>query len=278
MELMQLCENFKKEIDEIRLLPSNILERSSKAIKLSREFLYLLKVETAKQDFKSTSDEITFFKKTKQIPLIPLIYYSEIRSFEIQFPKGDPASQRKCIKKKLNSINRFFLYNLDFVEYIESNCVHFDLQYFTKAFFDTYHFTSSKFYFQDPEFSSSHDMLLAKVSAYNKLVFYMQNRLAEKQPHSVENHPLSALNNNLKWTSSKASLIELIYALHHSRVINNGNAEIKDIALSLQHLFNIDISDFYRIYSEIKSRKKSKSKFLDELSANLIFQMGNSDL
>lgn len=278
MELTQHCENYQKELDAIKLLPSGILERSTLAIKLSRAFLSFLKTLINNQDFESTAEEIEFFKKTKQIPLVPLIYYSEIRSFELQMPKGDLSSQRKTIKKKISKINRFFHYNLDFLEYIECNYQHFDLQFYTKEFYDTYCFTSSKFYFQDPEFSSSRDMLLGKVKAYNLLITYMQNRLIAKQPTLTNSPNKSDIIANLKWTSSKSSLIELIYALHHSRVINNGNAEIKDIALSLQYVFNIDISDFYRIYSEIKARKKSKSKFLDELSANLIFQMENSDL
>jgi len=62
----------------------------------------------------------------------------------------------------------------------------------------------------------------------------------------------------------------LIYALYHSRVINNGNLEIKELANELQKLFNIELGDFYKIYSEIRLRKKSRTKFLDDLSIGLI--------
>lgn len=277
MEFKLLCDKFEKQLGEIEILPSNIVTRSTTGINLSRDILHSFKKRIIKSDFKLKSDEIIFFKQTKQIPLIPLIYYSEIRSFELQFPKGNMDCQRKYIKKKINKLNRFFLYNMDFIQYIESGFTHFDEHYFTRDFLEDYHITSSKFYFQDPDFSTSRDMLLGKVKAYNKFIIYLQNRML--QTITVKINPQSATNYNpnLKWTSSKSALTELIYALHHSRVINNGNVEIKDIALSMQYLFNIDLTDFYKTYLEIKSRKKSRTKFLDKLSTNLISQMDNSE-
>ncbi|MBN4058083.1 RteC domain-containing protein, partial [Olleya sp. AH-315-K02] len=35
--------------------------------------------------------------------------------------------------------------------------------------------------------------------------------------------------------------------------------------------------DFYKVYSEIKVRKKSRTKFLDELSIGLSSEMNKSD-
>ena len=74
---------------------------------------------------------------------------------------------------------------------------------------------------------------------------------------------------SMEWTSSKASLTELIYALHHSKAINNGESDIKTIAESFQRLFDIDLSDIYRTYHEIRRRKKERLRFLDELSIGL---------
>lgn len=277
MELKLLCQKFERELEVIKMMPSHILERSTLAINLSRNCLHTLKKEILKYDFENKNEEVEFFKVTKQVALIPLIYYSEIRSFEIQFPKGNMDCQRKYIKKKINKLNRFFLYNMDFVQYIKLSLNHFDEQYFTRNFLETYYITSSKFYFQDPDFSTSRDMLYGKVKAYNSFVIYLQNRLTHKSLLNNTGQTEFPPNNNLKWTSSKSALTELVYALHHSRVINNGNVDIKDIALSMQHLFNFDLTDFYKTYSEIKARKKSRSKFLDELSTNLISQMDNSE-
>ncbi|WP_290629412.1 RteC domain-containing protein [Altibacter sp.] len=222
-------------------------------------------------------EEIDFFKYTKQIPLVPLIYYSEVRSFEIQFPKANLDSQKKYTKRKINKINRFFLYNMDFIRYVESNSTHFDQQYFTRDYLDTYIITYSKFYFQDPEFSTARDMLLGKVKAYQMFIDYLQKRLLKNGKVTKDRINGSAQIPSLKWTASKTALTELVYALHSNRAINNGNVDIKEIATTLQHIFHYDLGDFYKTYSEIKSRKVSRTKFLDELSSALLSQMDKAE-
>ena len=82
---------------------------------------------------------------------------------------------------------------------------------------------------------------------------------------------------SLQWTSSKTALTELIYALHHSRSINNGNADIKEIAIMFQKVLHFDIGDYYKTFSEIKSRKISRTKFLDDLSSGLLSHIKNSE-
>lgn len=275
MRFKLLCENFEKELKEIRQASVAIIERSTLAINLSRGLLSDFRKDIIEAPFVSNEEEIDFFLNIKQIPLVPLIYYSEIRSFEIQFPKADIDIQRKYIKKKINKINRFFLYNMDFVQYVESNFSHFDLQYYTRDFLDDYHITSSKFYFQDPEFTTPRDMLLGKVKAYQQFIIYLQNRLYQKENDSIKSQNL--VTNNLHWTASKSALTELIYALYHSRAINNGNVEIKDIANVLQQVLDYKIGDYYKIYGEIKTRKKSRTKFLDELSTNLLIEMDRAE-
>jgi hypothetical protein len=120
-------------------------------------------------------------------------------------------------------------------------------------------------------------MLLGKLRAYNLFIIYLQDRLIDKNK-SPSLDP-NVLNNNisLQWTSTKTALTELIYALHYSKVINNGNTDIKEIAIALQKVFHFDLGDFYKIYSEIKSRKISRTKFLDSLSNGLQLQMDNSE-
>ncbi len=266
-----------KELDELKYNSRGIIERSNKSIIICRNLLNLFKKEILKSGFKSIEEEIEFFKTTKQIPLFQLIHFSEIRSFEIQFPKVDTNEQRKYVKKKLNKINRFFLYNMDFGQYIESKQSYLDEQYFTRDFFDNLPITSSKFYFQDPDFSTPYDMLLGKLKAYNLFITYLQNRLSNI--NRSNNDDIFEVTNqvDLQWTSTKTALTELIYALHYNRVINNGNTDIKEIAEMLQKVLNFDIGDYYKTFSEIKSRKISRTKFLDDLSSGLLSHMNNSE-
>ena len=277
MKLKLLSDNLILKLKELENDSLDILSTSNRAIILCRNLLTKYREHIVKNGFENTQDEIEFFKNTKQPTLTNLIYYSEVRSFEIQFPKVNEDAQKKYIKKKINKLNRFFLYNMDFGQYIKSNNTHFDKQYYTREYFDNFPITSSKFYFQDPEFSTPRCMLLGKFKAYNLFIIYLQNRLIDK--NKSLNFDPNALNSDmsLQWTSSKTALTELIYALHHSRSINNGNADIKEIAIMFQKILHFDIGDYYKTFSEIKSRKISRTKFLDDLASGLLSHMNNSE-
>ena len=98
-----------------------------------------------------------------------------------------------------------------------------------------------------------------------------KSKLYNQKPTNLNSHL------NLQWTSSKSALTELIYALHYNQVINNGNADIKEIALAFQQILHFDMGDFYKIFSEIKSRKNSRTKFLDDLSSGLQSHMDTTE-
>ncbi|CAH8283395.1 RteC protein [Mariniflexile fucanivorans] len=270
-------KNLLRKLDDIKYDTQENIERANQSIITCRNLLNTFKKEIIKQGFKSINEEIFFFKNIKQIPLNQLIYYSEIRSFEIQFPRADINKQRKHVKKKLSKLNRFFLYNMDFAHYIESKHTHLDEQYFTRDYFDNLPITSSKFYFQDPDFCTPYDMLLGKLTAYNNFISYLQNRLINSKNPKI-NSKLKVTNEvELQWTSTKTDLTELIYALHHNRVINNGKSDIKEIASALERVLHFDIGDCYKTFAEIKTRKMSRTKFLDDLSEGLTTYINNSE-
>lgn len=277
MEFDKLNKELLDRLEEIKYKSKGIVERSNQSIIISRNFLKNYKKVVVNNGFSSIDKEIEFFKKIKPVPFGELIYYSEIRSFEIQFPKVDSSEQRKYIKRKLNKLNRFFLYNMDFGQYIRAEQTHLDVQYFTRDYFDNLPITSSKFYFQDPDFCTPYDMLLSKFKAYNRFINYLEIRL--KNNKKSQNNGVPELTNQveLKWTSTKTDLTELIYALHHSKVINNGKSDIKEIAQVLEGVLNFDVGDCYKTFAEIKTRKISRTKFLDDLSEGLLTYINKTE-
>ena len=270
MDFKLKIDTFLNSLGDIKNNYHEPIAVSNKSIILCRNLLCTFKKQIIKRGFKSEHEEIQFFKQVKQIPLTHLIYYTEIRSFEIQFPKANKESQKKYITHKLKKLNRFFLHNIDFGHYIESQQSHFDVQYYTRNHLDNIPITSTKFYFQDPDFCTGRDMLLGKYKAYKLLINYLQNRLNKLNNFNNDQ-------NDLKWTANKTALTELIYALHCNRVINNGNSDLKEIADSLQNLFHFELGNFYKTFSEIKARKNSRTKFLDDLSIGLITHMNKMD-
>lgn len=98
---------------------------------------------------------------------------------------------------------------------------------------------------------------------------YLHNRYSTA---NYSDAPLKGQTNQdkpIQWTAPKAALIELIYALYVSKTFNNGQTDIKQIADAFQRMFNYELGDYYKTFSEIKTRQKSKTKFLDELTYDL---------
>ncbi|AIY12111.1 RteC domain-containing protein [Cellulophaga baltica] len=277
MKLHLLAQNLEKQLLEIEENSKTIMQRSKHSIIVCTKLLGQFKKEIVNKGFDSISDEIYFFKHTKQIPLRHLIYFSEIRSFEIQFPKADKDCQRKFIRKKIQKVNRFFIYNLDFTQYTDSEETHFDKEYYTRDYMDSYHITTSKFYFQDPDFFTPRDMLLGKFRAYNRLVAYLDNRL-----HNLESSlkpTKTALKNTEKliWPFTNTDWVELVYALSSAGVSKQNNLSISKVSKIMQEIFDFTPKDIYKTYQDIKNRKNSRTVFLDDLTTSLLSEMNKSE-
>ena len=277
MKLHLLAQNLEKQLLEIEENSETIMQRSKHSIIVCTKLLGQFKKEIVNKGFDSISDEIYFFKHTKQIPLRHLIYFSEIRSFEIQFPKADKDCQRKFIRKKIQKVNRFFIYNLDFTQYTDAEETHFDKEYYTRDYMDFYHITTSKFYFQDPDFFTPRDMLLGKFRAYNRLVAYLDNRL-----HDLEfslRPTKTALKNTEKliWPFTNTDWVEFVYALSSAGVSKQNNLSISKVSKIMQEIFDFTPKDIYKTYQDIKNRKNSRTVFLDDLTTSLLSEMNKSE-
>ncbi|MDG1729281.1 MAG: RteC domain-containing protein [Algibacter sp.] len=277
MEFEKKNNELIKQLEDIKYSSAGIIDRSIKSIIICRNLLSEFKKIIVAHEFESIQDEVDFFKRIKQVPFSQLIYYSEVRSFEIQFPKVDRAEQLKFIKKKINKLNRFFLYNLDFGQYVNSGASHFDKAYYTRDHLDTYHITTSKFYFQDPDFCTPRDMLLGKFKAYLSLVGYM-----DQKQHYVKNS-LNSKNMNIQptekipWPFTNTDWVELLYALCANGLAKQNGQSITKISKILQEVFDFTPKEIYKTFQDIKNRKNSRTLFLDQLTASLLSEMNKSE-
>ena len=275
MNFRILSKELSEELQRIQLITLDVVKQTDLSIVLCRNLISDFRKTVVKNGFKNEKIEIEFFKEINQIPLSNLIYYSELRSFEIQYPKGNTALKKQAIVKKLNKLNRFFVVNMDFVQYIEQEHLYLDDHYFTRDYFNNFNVTHSKYYYRDPDFSTSHDLLLAKLTANKRLIIHLEERF--KNVNRRNGVKIKNVVKGFKWTASKSALVELVYALNYNRAINNGNMELKEIVIRFQEIFDFDLKEFYKTYSEIKARKKSQTKFLDELSEGLRSRMNKED-
>jgi len=121
MERALISEKLLEELNDLSNKIPKVIKRCDLSIRKCRDLIYRFKKQISNFTFKNVEAEINFFKFIKQVPLSNLVYYSELRSFEIQFPVSNQEIQKEYIQKKMGKINRFFRYNLDFVQYIEQN-------------------------------------------------------------------------------------------------------------------------------------------------------------
>jgi hypothetical protein len=272
-----LLQRLQQQLNEIKEQYPDMVIQSSQSILLCRDILSEMNKIVVSESFQGETDEINFFKSIKVIPLTELIYYTEIRSLEIQFPKANIQEQKDYVKYKIRKANKFFHYNLEFIQYVKEGHTELDKVYYTRENGNSLNITNTKAYFRPPEFSTSHDILLGKVYAYERFTNYLKNRLFQlKNPHAINILDLHK-KSPLHWTCSKVALTELIYALHSSGAINSGTADISQLASIAEELFNVELGDYYRTYLTLRNRKINRTKFLDKLRDSLLDHMDELD-
>ena len=231
-----------------------------------------LKEFVSNKGFISMEQEIRFFKYQKPLIVAKLIYYNTIYKIEARKPYGT-ESIKKYLNKELKKLKRFFNDNLDFYKYYRSNNSFLDHKYFVRGNLDIQLCIDTGYFQSDVTFSTSHDYKVAKIIANDLIQVYIEDQLYRNTEHEKLAKDLPRLN----WTGNKASLIELIYALHYQRAFDNGNNDIREVAQYFESVFGIDLGNFYQTYLELRNRKMNRTKFLDALREELIRRMDEQD-
>lgn len=272
-----LLANLNEQLNFTDLEIDDPILRSENAIIIIINSIEKLKIIFEKEKPKSQEQEIDFFKNIKPKFTSKLIYYNAIFKIETKKPHGGERILKKYLNHELEKLKRYFDNNLDFYKYYRTGSNYLDHKYFTRGKFDV-KLALDSFYFEvDHSFSTSHDFKVAKIMAHDLIQVYLEDKLLmieNKEPKEK-----SQVNPKLKqtWTGSKVALIELLYALHTEGVFNNGASDLKDIAKYLEHVFEIDLGDYYRTFLELRMRKTSRTKFLSSLTDSLIKKMDEAD-
>lgn len=236
-----------------------------------REFIH-------KYNFQDNEEEIDFFKNIKPLILSKLIYYNDIYTLELRKPNGSKEVLKEYYKKKQMAITEFCNANLDFYQYYRSKATHLDKYYFLRGHENYQLCHNCGMFDKDPLFSTCCDHRVAKMLAYDMLEIYLQQRLQElERKEVIENSRASLPDNPFQWTGTKISAIELGYAIHAAGVLNNGNADIKEIMTYIEASFKIDLGDYYRAYLSMRNKKKDRTSFFTSLIVKLLRKMDEDD-
>lgn len=240
------------------------LIKVGKTLSFIRELIRELKAFTRNYKFKDQTEEIQFFKEVKPVFLSQYFYYKQIFATRLLDSFKDVKDRQANYHNILQNLEVYVNKNLEFYEYCISGNTFMDAQYFTRQQ------ANYKSLNWDESFSTGFDVKLAKILA-NELVKKFVLISLQKSNSEINEGP------TLTWTESKASLIELIYALHSAKVFNKGVADIKHVASTFENLFNISLGNYYRVIQEIRIRKSGQTNFLDNLKSKLLKRLEEYD-
>jgi hypothetical protein len=273
-----ILKKLDNKLDILEIEEQDILLKAEKGIKLAKQTLKSVRSIVVDYEFETKLEEIHFFKCTKPKIYSKLIYYVKLFNIESKRPRGSNKSQVKYLNNYIEKLQTYFNDNLDFYHYYRREATVFDEQYFLRGKADIRLFPDSFHFFVDEEFATSHDSTVATILAYDLLIVHLKREI-DKLENNGNYASLRLLQSKTKitWTAHKIYLIELIYALHSTDVINNGTVDIKDIAYFVEKTFKVDLGDYYRAFLEIRMRKNGRTKFLDILKKQLTKRMDDTD-
>lgn len=217
--------------------------------------------------FDSIDEEIYFFKELKPRFMHRHYYYVYVMRTEMNMPLQDPAEIIPYLENRKKEIHAFHKSNLHFSNYLRLNRTELDQVYFSRK---------SKFQWEcdlhyqnrDPLFYSPKDDVLAQLKANKAILLFLDNKIKFMQGAFLP------FESSLKWTGSKVSLVELSYGIWCTK---SCEADILTISKALGTLFNVDTEDCHRIFTDIKSRKIDKTKFIRQMDKSLLMYIENYD-
>jgi len=278
MKYQKLLLDIEGQLEALESGNGDILYKAEKGIALVEKCIRKLQQQIVGQDFETQSDEIYFFKHVKPQIFSKLIYYIRLFSIESKRPRGKDVAQIKYLQQQIDKLQTFFNDNLEFYNYYRRGAMSMDEQYFVRGNRDLRMPLESFHFLIDDEFSTCQDGTVATIMAYDMLIVYLRKEVDDlnNNMEPTKNTPMEKPS-KLFWTGSKTDLIELLYALHTSKCINGGTVDIKEMASHFEYFYNVDLGNYYHTFIDIRSRKSSKTRFLDKLIEMLHQRMESLD-
>lgn len=260
-QLVKFTDNLSQELslalEKINSTQQEALEQASKSIIILQEVTDKLKEFIRTYRFVSVEEEIHFFKNTKPTFLSQLLHQENVFNLKLNQPCADKAQIQNFYNQSLEHLQQFARTNAKFYQYMLSGSTSQDQEFFTcKQAQETQ---------VEAWFHTRHDSTLATLWANQMTTAFIFH---ECEHLSTTTH----LQGLLRWTASKASLIELIYALYYTGSVNSGR-DIKSIVKGVEVCFNIRLGNYYKTFQDLRLRKKGQTTFLDHLREKLQLRM-----
>lgn len=257
--------------------PLKIYEKAETGMRITKDTLHIFRKKVLECGFKNQEMECLFFKTIKPKVVEHIVHFINLVNLERNRSYGLHKQHLKFCENYISNLQTYFFEHREFYEYYLRGLTHRDKEFFLRksGAVELHHDSISSIV--DYQFSTTHDMVLANILGNSRTIKYLQKGLINDHRENTFKEQLKEKTTKLRWTGAKVDLVELIYALHASGLINNGNVDIKVLASKLELLFSLKVGDFYRKFIEIRDRKNNRTKLLDLLKTGLINKMIQAD-
>ncbi|HEY1870617.1 MAG TPA: RteC domain-containing protein [Chitinophagaceae bacterium] len=253
-------------------IEENEIETIAENLTLTQSILLELKNIIESHHFKTEDEEIIFFKYIKPKFLSSFFYWETLLTFYLHMPVGGDLITSKYYNDKLIQLKSFFDANMAMYEYLRSNQNYLDNIYFLRS--SGLSNNTIAHFEMNPKTTTAKDRLVSEIYANDLFEIYINELLSNQlNEPSVTYKKIP----KVQWTGSRAGMVELIYALQSSGVLNNGQIEIKELAEMFEKLFGMKLGNYYHTFNEIRLRKKNRTSLLDLLREKIIYKMDIMD-
>ena len=265
------CEiilDLENDLSRMKEVSENLPEQLEYAVGQCKVALERMRKLVVSEGFPDQMLEIYFFKKIKPAVYSKLIYYRAL--FEIESNRNEigKKGQKKYFQQQMDKIKEYMDKHHVKVQYYKCNFKHLDEKYFVRENTEIPMEIRGHQHLLDEDFFTWHDHTFSTIRANEMLMDYIRKEMERLENSGTEISEV--FKSNLRWTGHKIDFAEILYALHFSDAVNDGNTTIRELAETMGYIFNIDVTkDIYKYYMEIKQRKIEKAKFLDYIKAIL---------
>jgi len=261
-------DNLLASLESIATNGDTPMKKYLLSIEAVSEALTVLELDLVTFAFSTQEEEINFFKNIKPQFDGRLLLYIRLAHLESHSPEAT-KDRIRFYRAELRKIKRYYRHNNDFYRYVVSGATHLDEFYFLRTpkadsmFFEEYAY--------NPQFNTRMSFRAAKMRGLRLLTEHIKDQLLELQGTTAA----PADSGGLVWQVPKVYLAELIYGLFAMGAF--GNADLQRIVKVMTTTFQASFANPYKVFEEIRLRKKNRTAFTDAMRLNLLRRMEQDD-
>lgn len=221
-----------------------------------RDFVYRYK-------FSDVEQEIKFFKEIKPVFLSQYLYQKKVYQISLceQFMAKD--ERLKYYHSVLKSMLRYAKRHHEFYLYCMAGETKNDALFFARL-------KKESDPMRDQLFTTARDGQLATLLSHNLINDHINEAIRGLNSEFMQPSALT-------WTGKKSELVELLFALHATGSFNNADAEVKQIAMTFEHVFHVDLGNQYDYLQKMRGRKTGQVAFLEKMRTKLLQRLDQLD-